>query len=70
MSKDNGGSAFPAAADTSQGMSLRDHFASKTIESLISSGKVTLYCGDRARARELADLSYLVADALLSARSE
>ncbi|MNO56392.1 hypothetical protein D3C76_469040 [compost metagenome] len=74
MSKDNGGAAFPLAAGQDQqftpGMSLRDHFAAKTIESLISSGRVTLYCGDRVKARELAELSYQVADALISARSK
>ena len=62
----NGGPAFPAldARTMLSGMSLRDYFAAKAMQALLSEPKVTrdlmLYAG----------AAYDVADAMLKARDE
>jgi hypothetical protein len=68
---DNGGPAFPALAQWSDdsmkylntGMTLRDYFAAKAMQSLI----VDPDRADQSR-EEAARLSYLMADAMLKAR--
>ena len=70
--KDNGGPALPVSGSQDgagfSGISLRDHFAIESLYSIISSGKATIYLNDANRARELASLSYMLADAMMRAR--
>jgi hypothetical protein len=69
MSKDTGGPAFPRPASDAhqhgmhspqQGMSLRDYFAAKVIQVLITS--------DYRSVLDNAKEAYMVADAMLKAR--
>lgn len=73
MSKNNGGPAFPLAIydgdsiGISRGMSLRDYFAAKAMQGALSG------CATRGEAvsyREVAELSYSVADAMLAEREK
>lgn len=68
MSKDTGGPAFPAPAGvshiTEQGMTLRDYFAAKAMQSLI------LEVADwKYMPNEIANFAYAQADAMLKART-
>ena len=75
MSKrDDGGTAFPfsfenveggryAKSITSGGMSLRDYFAAKALQSLVESG-----FDDKADFPDVAERAYVYADAMLKAR--
>ena len=60
-------SAFPAPAGvshiTEQGMTLRDYFAAKAMNGLISDGAVPELSGEL-----IAEMSYAMADAMLKAR--
>ena len=60
-----GGRAFPVPDDASDmpGMTLRDYFAAKAMQGLLSSDVV-------APLDDFAAKSYLVADAMLNARKE
>ena len=67
MNKETGGPAFPLSGDWAQikdkGMTLRDYFASKSMEGILSSDNLkTINLGKIARD------SYLMADAMLEAR--
>jgi len=65
MSKDTGGHAFPAMNDNGYwvgGMTLRDYFAAKAMQSLLIADGTTRF---DARAKE----AYDVADAMLKARA-
>jgi hypothetical protein len=66
MIKDTGGPAFPAPAGvshiTEQGMTLRDYFASKAMQAILSNPDY----GDEDSS--LAGAAYYVADAMLKAR--
>jgi hypothetical protein len=60
--KDTGGPAFPQQDDAtgSEGMTLRDYFAAKAMQALIT--RISMSGGDQARK------AYEIADAMLKAR--
>ena len=60
--KDTGGPAFPQQDDAtgSDGMTLRDYFAAKAMQALIT--RISMSGGDQARK------AYEIADAMLKAR--
>ena len=59
--KDDGGAAFPVAADEfTTGMSLRDWFAGQALEGRGYDGW---------GAQDIAEMAYEIADAMLAARS-
>jgi hypothetical protein len=63
----NGGPAFPTATlaqKTEGGMTLRDYFAAKAMQALLSSPN----CPRQVNDEELARQAYEVADAMLKAR--
>lgn len=63
MSAGNGGPAFPKSQWESEGMTLRDYFAAKAMQSYLSGDdRDSFTCDEWARA------SYQVADAMLKAR--
>lgn len=65
--KETGGSAFPLSTvryDDGLGMTLRDYFAAKAMQSLVA-GEKWLSCSDMPLAAELA---YKMANAMLEAR--
>ena len=72
--KDTGGRAFPKSndsnAESTQGMSLRDYFAAKAMQSMIEK------CGPYDPVKEIkthksvAEIAYQFADAMLEARQE
>jgi hypothetical protein len=67
MSKDTGGRAFPQQFDDQDGMTLRDYFAAKAMQGLLSNPSMI----DRVDTECLiwiAQRSYEVADAMLEAR--
>ena len=84
--KNNGGPAFPIKgfyADSSgficdvvvdnSGMSLRDYFAAKAMQGLISacnSDGIWTGCGDKKMNDNMAITAYMVADSMLKAREE
>jgi hypothetical protein len=69
---EDGGPAFPrpqsnsSMRDSQDGMSLRDYFAAKAMQGLLSSG---VKCGPDAVPR-IATGSYILADAMLRARAK
>ena len=69
MTKDTGGPAFPAPAGvshiTEQGMSLRDYFAGKAMQAILSEDPDY---HQKYEFIDLADFSYQCADAMLKAR--
>lgn len=68
MSKENvGGAAFPTYNDTLYlGMSMRDYFAAKAMQALLSDGD---WRSDML-PKDTAHISYVVADAMLEARQQ
>jgi hypothetical protein len=75
MSADTGGPAFPqqvqVAADEStwfEGVTLRDYFAAKAMQGFIASPRGTPD-GNNATDSYYARVSYLMADAMLKART-
>ena len=65
MTKDTGGSAFPMLGDnTSRGMTLRDYFAAKVMQSLI------LAAINSKDVDMLAKGAYEMADAMIRERSK
>ena len=71
--KYTGGPAFPFSGDHAfSGMTLRDYFAAKAMQGLLSSG----WCGQERElspasgCREVAQDAYLMADAMLEARNK
>ena len=65
MSNTNtGGPAFPSPALQSfkEGMTLRDYFAAKAMQGILTDPEIVM------GATEIADLSYKYADAMLKAR--
>jgi hypothetical protein len=63
----NGGPAFPTATlaqKTEGGMTLRDYFAAKAMQGLLSSPN----CPRQVNDEELARQAYEVADAMMKAR--
>lgn len=72
MSKDNvGGAAFPTPHDPLYlGMSLRDYFAAKAMEALMTSDKYGGIVGINNYEHNRAKDAYMVADAMLKARNQ
>ena len=63
MTINNGGAAFPNAHfNDVRGMNLRDYFAAKALQGLLSDTSV------RSTPEQFADNAYIVADAMLKAR--
>lgn len=75
MKYNDGGSAFPCPETENYkpqwGMSLRDYFAAKAMQGLISacnSDGIWTGCGDKKMNDNMAITAYMVADAMLQAR--
>lgn len=77
--KNNGGPAFPRNWHPDMndfpesGMSLRDYFAAKAMQGLISacnSEGIWTGCGDKKMNDNMAITAYMVADSMLKARWE
>jgi len=76
MSRDDGGPAFPGTAENYKyegcaGMSIRDYFAAKAMQALLTrmnSGPGNPAAAERM-TRESAEYAYATADAMLAARS-
>jgi hypothetical protein len=65
MDKDTGGPAFPSTnhhGHKLEGMTLRDYFAAKAMQGFIPDGGTNV--------QEIAQASYIVADAMLKARGQ
>lgn len=67
--KDTGGTAFPAQVwdensllQHTEGMTLRDYFAAKAMQGFVANGSTNV--------QEIAQASYIVADAMLKARGQ
>lgn len=71
MSKETGGPAFPVPDSEYQiqdtGMTLRDYFAAKAINAILSDPDAGLLDDD---LRRYAGISYRLADAMLKARGQ
>jgi len=73
MGKDNGGPAFPFVLEASganqyyePGMSLRDYFAAKAMQSLLSA-----FLGDQIKENaNIESTAYQIADAMLAERAK
>ena len=64
MTTKTGGPAFPAFKEQSDGMTLRDYFAAKAMQSLILEVSDWKYMPN-----EIANFAYAQADAMLKART-
>ena len=64
MSADKGGPAFPSHGSmgevAQEGMTLRDYFAAKAMQAIVSNGDVD--------PQKISQASYIIADAMLKAR--
>lgn len=74
MSENTGGPAFPSHGDfgevAHEGMTLRDYFAAKALQALISKElKDDMHCGAKA-VPIMATFAYEYADAMLEARNK
>lgn len=75
MGKENGGTAFPTLDANreedygTRGMSLRDYFAAKALQGLISTAGAPRLLGLSGCENETASAAYKLADAMLAARS-
>ncbi len=60
--------AFPSASHN--GMTLRDYFAAKALQGILSDAEVTrvMATGTRGSTQELCSAAYDIADAMLNAR--
>jgi hypothetical protein len=67
MSKETDEPAFPAERNLTQGMTLRDYFAAKAMQGLITS-RHTDYENGWYDEERLASSAYQMADAMLEAR--
>jgi hypothetical protein len=71
-----GGPAFPHPAgwrrdpEVSDGMTLRDYFAAKAMQSFITQGPVQNDFRFAAYAENVATVAYFMADAMLTARGQ
>ena len=82
MNKDDGGSAFPQVESqqagsqgdyhtevySAGGMSLRDYFAAKAMQSIVAGAMAQGGANEAADAPELAKVAWLMADAMLATR--
>jgi hypothetical protein len=68
--KYDGGTAFPASAlgglSYTEGMTLRDYFAAKAMQAMLSSP----HCPMHVKESQLATQAYSAADAMLEAREQ
>ena len=65
-----GGPAFPTHLNLTQGMTLRDYFAAKAMQTYIADqALIDLYCYlEKDPKHEVAVTAYMMADAMLKAR--
>lgn len=72
MSIKTGGPAFPTETDFNffHGMTLRDYFAAKAMQGLLSSPRAPLGGKEDVTDLLIAKLAYVTADAMLKAREE
>ena len=66
----DGGTAFPITRMDEpyrEGMSLRDYFAAAALQGLIASD---VYRKDQGSQKKVAEISYILADAMLEARKQ
>jgi len=63
MSNNTGGPAFPVEQHDKDGMTLRDYFAAKAMQGILTDPEIVM------GATEIADLSYKYADAMMEARN-
>jgi hypothetical protein len=72
--KDTGGPAFPAQhfdlADGEHGMTLRDYFAAKAMQAMLSAFPNVANTDKRKFAEEMPVVAYEYADAMLAERSK
>jgi len=79
-SKDTGGPAFPVTSENFRnsqsgvGMTLRDYFAAKTMQGMLSDANAIIEeTGEKLTlpddAESIAEASYIMADAMLKARA-
>lgn len=64
--------AFPSPHFTGKeywGMNIRDYFAGKAVQGILCD-KGLFHSGDTQYIKELATLSYIIADAMIKAREE
>lgn len=75
MERNDGGPAFPAWNTITDGMSLRDYFAAKVMQSLVSEEAAIAAVGAKAALdgtssdHVVATKAYVQADAMLAARA-
>jgi len=65
MTKETGGQAFPAHFESDDGMTLRDYFAAKAMQAILSEDPDY---HQKYEFIDLADFSYQCADAMLKQR--
>jgi hypothetical protein len=73
MNKDTSGPAFPGALDRhhSEGMTLRDYFAAKAMQSLFAGAIADAFTLDQDINCDMAArIAYTMADAMLKAREQ
>ena len=74
MSKNTGGPAFPAMryefGGKDDGMTLRDYFAAKVMQGIITAGKYGGVIGVNGYEFSLAKMAYEVADAMIAEREK
>lgn len=75
MSKETGGPAFPISGSENnmpvQGMTLRDYFAAKALQGILSAGADLNVGPSHVEEMEgVAKTIYLIADAMIAARGE
>ncbi|WP_431642816.1 hypothetical protein [Enterobacter mori] len=76
MTNNNGGPAFPVAGSEHnypiEGMTLRDYFAAKAMQSIVSSPKemesIIDTLGAKTAYAKVSETAYVIADAMLRAR--
>jgi hypothetical protein len=64
--------AFPAAHDKhlQEGMDLRDYFAAKAMQALLTSSNTTMFNGEAVNnSDQYAEVAYLMADQMMEARN-
>jgi len=76
MSKNTGGPAFPGLHPSKEctykdsGMTLRDYFAAKAMQGIITAGKYGGVIGVNGYEFSLAKMAYITADAMLAEREK
>lgn len=75
MNKETGGSAFPVprhpnGGPVENGMTLRDYFAAKAVQGFTSDISQINRRNGESYASEIADMSYLIAEAMIKRRNK